>query len=294
MRHLRRACLLLASVTAVVATSAATVPAVAAGPQARNPAHGGGGGGTSSSSEGYDLSYPQCNGRFPHGGAFGIVGVNAGIVYSPNPCLGTGDGPSELAWAIGTGHPQFYANTADPGPAYSSYWRYDLWQSFPETCTSDDLNSTGCSYDYGWYAAQDSFRDAVAGEQEVTSSSASAATQAAASAPWWLDVETGNSWESQESPYSANLDVAYANDAAALQGAADYLAAQGVTQVGFYSTASQWDQITGGAALSGPDWVAGYADQASAARGCGQVGFSGGAVALTQYRAKGFDADHAC
>ena len=67
---------------------------------------------------GYDISYPQCNGTFPNGGAFGIVGVNGGLPYSANPCLGTGDGPSELSWAgMNAG---LYANTADPGPALSS------------------------------------------------------------------------------------------------------------------------------------------------------------------------------
>src|SRR5205823_8961576 len=45
---------------------------------------------------GFDISYPQCNGTFPSGGAFGIAGVNGGRLYSSNPCLGTGDGASEL------------------------------------------------------------------------------------------------------------------------------------------------------------------------------------------------------
>ena len=40
---------------------------------------------------GYDISYPQCNGTFPGGGAFGVVGVNGGKVFGANPCLGTGE-----------------------------------------------------------------------------------------------------------------------------------------------------------------------------------------------------------
>jgi hypothetical protein len=80
------------------------------------------------SSTGYDTSYPQCNGSFPASPAFAIVGVNAGIVYSPNPCLGTGDGPSELAWAGGTAA-QLYANTANPGPTLSSWLATDPAQA---------------------------------------------------------------------------------------------------------------------------------------------------------------------
>ena len=55
-----------------------------------------------------DISYPQCNGTFPSDAAFAIVGVNVGIVYSPNPCL-----TSELAWAGMDA--ALYANTANPG-----------------------------------------------------------------------------------------------------------------------------------------------------------------------------------
>ena len=65
---------------------------------------------------GYDISWPQCGGPYPADPAFGIVGVNKGIVYSANPCLA-----SELIWAGGTSA-GLYANTANPGPALSSHW----------------------------------------------------------------------------------------------------------------------------------------------------------------------------
>ena len=71
------------------------------------------------SSTGYDISYPQCNVSFPASPGFGIVGVNGGKPYSANPCLGMGDGPSELAWA--GMNAQLYANTADPGPALCNH-----------------------------------------------------------------------------------------------------------------------------------------------------------------------------
>ena len=73
---------------------------------------------TTDPNSGYDISYPQCNGSFPAPGAFGIAGVNGGRLYSANPCLGAGDGASELAWAERYEQPAIlYANTADPGPA---------------------------------------------------------------------------------------------------------------------------------------------------------------------------------
>src|SRR5207247_1390297 len=64
-------------------------------------------------SRGYDISWPQCGGAYPSNPAFGIVGVNKGIVFSPNPCLA-----SEIRWGGGAAA-QLYANTGNPGPALS-------------------------------------------------------------------------------------------------------------------------------------------------------------------------------
>jgi hypothetical protein len=112
---------------------------------------------------GYDISHPQCNAAFPTGAAFGIVGVNGGLPYSANPCLGAGDGPSELAWAgMNAG---LYANTADPGPALSSHWP-----------NGDAVNAY---VSLGWAQA--------------------GATQTPVANQWWLDVESANSWTSTPS-----------------------------------------------------------------------------------------------
>jgi hypothetical protein len=54
---------------------------------------------------GYDVSWPQCGVSYPINPGFGIVGVNKGIVFSPNPCLA-----SEVTWAGGTSA-ALYANT---------------------------------------------------------------------------------------------------------------------------------------------------------------------------------------
>jgi len=53
-------------------------------------------------------------------------------------------------------------------------------------------NSVACSYDYGWNAARFAFATAVNAERADGASSPTAATVAA---PWWLDVETGNKWQ---------------------------------------------------------------------------------------------------
>ena len=107
-----------------------------------------------------------------------------------------------------------------------------------------------------------------------------------AGSPWWLDIETSNSWRSD-----VTLNVA------ALSGAVEYLRSVAhVGSLGFYSTAYQWGVITGGtSAFSAyPSWVAGANDAAGANANCPGPGFTGGGVALAQYVTGGFDADLSC
>jgi hypothetical protein len=232
---------------------------------------------------GYDVSYPQCNATFPTGGAFGIVGVNDGLPYSANPCLGAGDGASQLGWAgMNAG---LYANTADPGPALSSHWPNG--QTAPKQCntaSNPGSNTPQCHYDYGWNAAADSYRDAVNAYVSLGWAPAGA-TRTPVANQWWLDVESANSWTS-----TAALNVQ------ALQGEADYLSSAGAAGVGFYANASDWQSITGSTAVfsSFPSWVPGAVSLSDAEARCTGAGFTGGGVALTQFVSGGFDNDYRC
>jgi hypothetical protein len=232
---------------------------------------------------GYDISYPQCNASFPASPAFGIVGVNGGRVFSANPCLGTGDGPSELAWA-GT-NAELYANTANPGPALSTHWPNG--QTSPEQCNTaanPGSDTAECAYDYGWNAASDSYRDAVTAYVSLGWAAAGSTRTPVANA-WWLDVETANSWTSST---TFNVD--------ALQGELDYLRSVGAASVGFYSTTSDWQTITGGTSSFSAyqSWMPGASSLSEAQANCIGGGVTGGGVALTQYPSNGFDADYRC
>ena len=232
------------------------------------------------SSSGYDIGWPQCDAVYPAHATFGIVGVNRGIVFSPNPCLA-----SEIAWAGGP-NAQLYANTGNPGPGISTHWPDG--QLFPVACNPDrttnpsDRDTADCAYDYGYNAAADSYKDAV---QAFAYLGLAPATPAGSA--WWFDVETSNSWRS-----AVDLNVA------ALQGAVAYLTSVGVPNVniGFYSTQYQWNVITGGTlALSGfKSWVAGAPSAREVGQTCLGPGFTGGTVALAQYPSHGFDADLRC
>lgn len=238
-------------------------------------------------SSGYDVSWPQCSSNLPGDGTFGIVGVSNGRPWGANPCLA-----AEYSWAAARpGAPGLYMNTANPAPHSSFYWPASGAHD-PALCTnSTSTTDPGCAYDYGWHAARDSL------------SAATSITSTSTQLTWWLDVETGNTWNGDGS-----------SNAADLQGSIDYLRSAGVPKVGIYSTASQWTAITGGYTTasqssyaaswrgefatpngisSSPDWIAGAASAGEATNNCA-TSFTGGATELAQYSSGGFDADVAC
>lgn len=233
-----------------------------------------------SGSIGYDISYPQCNGPFPTEAAFKIVGVNRGKAYTTNPCLGTGDGPSELRWA--GRRAWLYANTGNPGPHGSDHW--PVGQQWPQRCTRERPFSVSCAYDYGWNAARQSYLTAVRAYISLGWASSDARRTPGANR-WWLDVETSNSWMA-----SQRMNIA------TLQGAVDFLESRDVGSVGFYSAKSMWAEITGDTQAFGAytSWIAGASTLRGAKRKCDGPGFTGGGVELSQFPRHGFDANVAC
>ena len=240
---------------------------------------------TPASALGYDVSFPQCGGSLPTSPGFAVIGVNDGRPYTTNPCLAT-----ELQWAGTslTGAPAFYANTAQPGPTNNTSW--PTGQQTPQVCTGGD--SPACSYDFGWNAAQQSFQSAVAAE---TQNGAVSPSSAAAAAPWWLDVETGNSWESTATPSPSA--TSFLNDQATVQGELAYLSGAGASSVGIYSTATQWAALmgsTGTTFAATAVWLPGFATLAAAQAGCTTTSFTGGRVAMIQFPSGGLDGDYQC
>lgn len=236
---------------------------------------------------GYDISYPQCAGTFPSGQAFGIVGVNGGVANDKNVCLG-----QELAWAQTspglTSPPQapasLYINTADPGPAPG----VTDWPS----SGSDQYGSChggwskACAYLYGEQRATYSYNLVSAKHPDLASE-----------APWWLDIETSNTWATSSRRGYKRLNIA------AIQGFIAGLTSEGAAApVGVYSSGNQWKTITGltsqttrsAFGSSPPAWVAGASTLKGAQRNCASTGFTGARPTLAQYSLSGYDADLRC
>ncbi|MGC2486416.1 MAG: hypothetical protein WA359_09265 [Acidimicrobiales bacterium] len=235
-------------------------------------------------STGFDISFPQCTDTLPSSPGFGIVGVNNGSPLTTNNCLAR-----ELTWAEAATNPAagFYANTGNAGPSYAVGWPKS--QQTPDVCSG--ANSVACSYDYGWNAARTAFANAVNAESADGSTSPTTTT---ATSPWWLDVETGNAWETIEYGRTSATET---YDRAMLDGMVASFANMGVTHLGIYSTPSMWSEIAGGtdATLAPiPVWIPGFASLAAAETACSTASFTSGRVAMIQYPSQGYDGDYLC
>jgi len=113
--------------------------------------------------------------------------------------------------------------------------------------------------------------------------------------PWWLDIETANTWQSGSSGQLMNV--------ADIQGMLSGLAAAGAssTSIGIYSTSSQWGTIVGsqntttlGSLVGLPDWIPGASTLTQAQVNCGLGSFTVGSVAVTQWFGSPYDGDWSC
>lgn len=301
---MRRISVRVGSICFAVALS---VPAL--GSPAFAKTHGGGGGGVTSGT-GVDVSYPQCGSRLLSGQAFGIVGVNGGLVNDYNSCLAS-EWTYALASAGTTSQPkaQTYLNTADPGNGVADWPSPTNYGSYPDStlntpyghCTyasgssGAGAMSTACAYVYGYDMVVGGISDGsnglIPGDLSVFHSATGGTLNAQ---PVWLDVETGNSWQSGSS--GLNMNVADLDGMVAALRANNALAA-----VGIYSTAYQWNQITGsptgtsaGSLWGLSDWVPGATRQSGAVTNCAQTSFTAGTLSLTQWTSGGLDYDHSC
>lgn len=307
---MRAVLVVLQGVIVVALVLGSATPAFAAKPS------GHGGGGQTSTLIGNDVSYPQCGSSFPAGPAFGIVGVTGGLANDLNPCFGPSASyptysESELYWAVassvgGTSQPKasLYVNTADPGNVYNGTVIAD-WPTSGSSpygsCTTTKVtlssgtysvgaNSDACAWQYGYNKATQDANWLGAAAAAINSQSPPVAVAGtAASYPWWLDVETANTWQADTTMNVADL-----------QGMIAGLYGAGATMVGAYSTSSQWGTITGGtSSASGslykiPNWIPGARNLSGAQANCAQVSFTGGTVKVTQWFGHPYDDDYAC
>ena len=267
----------------------------------------------SSTPQGIDVSYPQCPANsLPGGEAFAIVGVNDGLANNYNPCLATEFTYASSLYAKTKLAPaELYVNTGDPGNGVAD------WPSPNQTgalgsdgvtnpygnCTfaqgtgGAGADSNACAFAYGY--------DMVGGIKfsggnvvgDLQDFSQVTVGKALYNYPVWLDVETGNSWQSGSAGLGMNI-ADLQGMVAAINHASGTASAK---PVGVYSTGYQWGQITGtpsagqaGSLANAPVWIPGARRQSGAVSNCSLPSFTGGAVTVTQWFGQPYDGDYSC
>jgi hypothetical protein len=204
---------------------------------------------------GYDISWPQCGGRYPPPAAVAVVGVNGGAAFSANPCFA-----SEASW--GGPNLSVYINVNSPQGSDKSQWG----QGPAGNCVVGNLTCE--SYNYGYNTAL------------LSITSANAAGHG--SRTWWLDVETDSYWTSD----TAANDQVIAGAVAAVHHSG-YVAA-------IYSTNYQWGQIAGTYVPSVPAWYPTGVATPTPHAWCANTSFAGGPIYLVQRAAGSYDGDYSC
>lgn len=249
----------------------------------------------SSQAVGVDVSVPQCGDKILNRFAFIVVGVNSGLPTKPNPCLA-----DQLAWAkTSTGTTtqpklQLYVNTANPAGLNTESWpqdNIDPGNAFVlgEHGLCDGGDSLACAWQYGWNRAYEDVNYWLPPAAEKASVDTRANQYR-----WWLDVETENTWKTgrQTADYQSNIAV--------IEGMQTFFSSRGI-KTGLYSTAYQWNEITGGQVsdtsnLNGlPNWRPGGRSLSTAKDACKAKPLTkDGSVELVQYIYRGLDYNHVC
>jgi hypothetical protein len=206
-------------------------------------------------SNGVDISYPSCATKVP-AVAFGIVGVNNGLVYGHNGCL--------AAEAKNFSDVSLYMNTGLNASKSSAYY-----VQAQAGCNGDVYCA---AYNYGFNAAKDAISYAN--------------SQGVGSAKWWLDVETMNTWNKDvlqnQKSLQGEYDALVANGAVVVGIYSTTAQWQNIT-AGWQNNWPSWGATTWTTAAQAQSYCTGHQ-------------FTGGASLLMQYKSKQskVDQDVAC
>jgi len=207
-------------------------------------------------------AWPQCDGTYSYLTAYslGVVGVTSGHAFRNNPCFARQD-----TWAT----------TGNLAPE-SIY--LNLNEDIGITAANGDTGPYGhCPAESACHALNYGYNAASSAYTYIASQAPTFVAQM-----WWLDIETEKSWSEQDLGRNQNV----------IKGALRYLGEERHFMVGIYSTASMWQEITGGWLVALPVWV-GRGTKAKAQTQCG-VGFTGGQVYLVQYTNDACDGNYVC
>ena len=239
---------------------------------------------------GVDISWPpsNCTVPIPQEVTLGIVGVTGGKAFTPNPCLA-----QETTKFKGRQLELYINGDYQSGPALQTY--QDSRIAKFKTCDSATPDFMKCvaedyGYNNGQYAVQQADKNGVS------------------ASVWWIDVETGNSWDGNTSGHSVSENISSLTGT--MEAIEKYASETAKTPVviGFYSVpGTMWNKITGGwqapdarnidnPKTHAPNWVSkAIGSLAEAEAACRGNDFTGGGTRLVQYQTDpSIDRDVSC
>jgi hypothetical protein len=183
------------------------------------------------SSSGYDVGYPNCNEKPP--GGFAIVGLGGGRPFTTSNCL-----TSEWTKAgdfNGTPAPALYFNTG-----YAGAYGRDI--TSPCTTYAGQSLAGVAKHDQRTYT-----KAWEIGCSEAAFAAGVATKYAEHPSMWWADIETGNSWSTNQTVNQYTVD------------GLSYEMQQSAPGVGgVYSYPASWDKIVGPRFTATPPFSGGW------------------------------------
>ncbi len=222
-------------------------------------------------SSGYDVAQPNCTETPP--GGFAVVGLGGGRPFTTNTCLA-----SEWKTALDRSS----SSTSIPGPAL--YFNTGYAGAYGRDVTSSCATYAGPSlagvprHDQSTYAPAWEI-----GCSESAYAAEVAKTAGDAPSMWWADIETGNSWSTNQTVNQFTVDgIAYEMESKGM----------GNGVAGAYSYPAAWTKLFGSGFTPSPGFSGDWGPDLS----CGSVGFSGAAVWIVQGATSsgGVDTDTGC
>lgn len=220
-------------------------------------------------SPGYDVGFPNCNEAPPAG--FAIVGLGGGRPFKTNGCLAS-------EWAA--------ASRALATPAPALYFNTGYAGAYARDITSSCATYLGPSLAGAPKHDQSTYAKAwEIGCSEAAYAANVAVADNAVPSMWWADIETGNSWSTNQTVNQYTVDGISHEMQSLTQSLTPGMG-------GVYSYAAAWDKIVGSGFTATPPFAGDWGPGLS----CGSTGFSGAPAWVVQggTTSSGVDMDSGC
>lgn len=192
------------------------------------------------SGSGFDVSYPQCSvTSYPNG--FAIVGLGGGRPFTTSTCFAA----QWSAVSVWTAKNIGSATPTTPSLYFNTGYAVAYAKEITATCKTAATNNVPIAPGTSSHLAN---VETQAWEIGCSEADYAASVSGVSPSMWWADVESGNSWSTNQSYNQFTIDgLAYQMSVSSSS-----------TPWGFYSTTSSWDKLVGSTFIATPSIYANW------------------------------------